>query len=168
MSNINFEELIEKIPEIFVKVKKDVKKVIRRKRAGIQIGLIEIGMNQAGFIGGMHFPPGSDIILNKTPIKVLIEHQPDTIVWAYIYHILLNMYLSALGALDEDKRREITINITEEVFAEENHPAVIFAKEGIDAFFPNLELIDAPSNIRHDGFSIEYIYDDTESYDYYS
>ena len=167
MYKINFEEFKKKIPEIFVKVKRDVMKVTGKQRAGICLGLVEMGMYQGGFIGGMHFAPGSDIVMNKTPLKVLIKSQPYEIVWAYTYHILLGMYIHSLGVLNEEKRRVITLKITEEVFKEENHPAVILARKGIGAFFPDLQLIYAPPDMRFGGISIEYI-DYKESYDYYS
>jgi len=164
---INLEELKKKIPEIFVQVKKDVMKITGKHRAGLQLGLVEMGMHQGGFTGGMHFSPGAEIIMNKTPLKLLIESQPYEIVWAYTYHILLGLYIHSLGVLDEQKRRAITLKITEAVFKEENHPAVILARKGIGAFFPDLELIYAPPDLRPKGNPIEYIYD-RESYDYYA
>ena len=127
-----------------------------------------MGMYQGGFIGGMHFPPGTDIIINKTPLKLLIEQKPYDIVRAYTYHILLYLYVHALGYLKKDKCREITLRITEKVYTK-YHPAVIMAKKGIGAYFPNLNLIYAPDNLRSDRIRIEYINKfDKESYEYYS
>jgi len=71
------------MPEIFEKVKNDVKRTVGRHRAGISLGLVEMGMFQGDFVGGMHFPPGTDIVMNKTPLKVILEEQPYEIVWAY-------------------------------------------------------------------------------------
>ncbi|MHA1931109.1 MAG: hypothetical protein ACW96X_01130 [Promethearchaeota archaeon] len=169
MCKINFEEFKKEIPKIFVQVKRDVMKITGKQRAGLCLGLVEMGMYQGGFIGGMHFAPGSDIVMNKTPLKILIEQQPNEILWAYTYHILLDLYLSSLGVLNEQKRRVITLTITEAVFKEEDHPAVIFARKGIGSFFPNLKLIYAPPDLKPNGIAIEYIDDfDRESYDYYS
>lgn len=152
-----------------MRVKKDVRRVTGKQRAGLSLGLVEMGMYQGGFIGGMHFAPGTDIVMNKTPLKILIEQQPYEIVWAYIYHILLHEYIHSLGALNEQQCREITLRITEKVFNEEHHPAVILARKGIGTFFPNLKLIYAPPDMRPDGIPIEYIYNfDKESYEYYS
>lgn len=157
------------MPEIFEKVKKDVKRTVGRHRAGISLGLVEMGMVQGGFVGGMHFPPGTDIVMNKTPLKVILEEQPYEIVWAYTYHILLHEYVHSLGVWDEYQCREITRRITEEVFKEADHPAIILAKKGIGTYFPNLNLIYRPPEKRPDGISIEYITGfDKNSYEYYS
>ena len=157
------------MPEIFEKVKKDVKRTVGRHRAGISLGLVELGMSQGGFVGGMHFPPGTDIVMNKTPLKVFLEEQPYEIVWSYTYHILLHEYVHSLGVWDEYQCREITRRITEEVFKEADHPAIILAKKGIGTYFPNLNLIYRPPEKRPDGISIEYITGfDKNSYEYYS
>ena len=157
------------MPEIFEKVKNDVKRTVGRHRAGISLGLVEMGMFQGGFVGGMHFPPGTDIVMNKTPLKVILDEQPYEIVWAYTYHILLHEYIHSLGVWDEYQCREITRRITEEVFKEADHPAIILAKKGIGTYFPNLNLIYRPPERRPDGISIEYITGfDKNSYDYYS
>ncbi|MFW9880810.1 MAG: hypothetical protein ACFFG0_47720, partial [Candidatus Thorarchaeota archaeon] len=68
------------MPEIFERVKKDVRRVTGRQRAGLTLGLVEMGMYRGGFIGGMHFSPGTDIVMNKTPLKILLEQQPYEIV----------------------------------------------------------------------------------------
>lgn len=166
---MNLQELKILIPEIFKRVKKDVMKVYRRHRAGLSLGLVEMGIYGGGFIGGMHFSPGTDIVMNKTPLEVIMKEQPNEIVWAYTYHILLHEYIHSLGILNEQRCRAITLKITENVFKEAEHPAIILAKNGIGSYFPNLPLIYAPPDLSPDGISIEYIHDfDHESYDYYS
>ncbi|MFW9823403.1 MAG: hypothetical protein ACFFE4_10735 [Candidatus Thorarchaeota archaeon] len=169
MYEINLEELKNEIPHIFVKVKRDVRKVTGRHRAGLSLGLVEMGMYQGGFIGGMHFAPGTDIVMNKTPLKILLEQQTDEIIWAYTYHILLHEYIHSLGELDERKCRIITLAVSEEIFKETSHPAVILANNGIGTYFPNLKLIYSPPDLKPDGIPIEYIkYFDKESYEHYS
>ena len=157
------------MPEIFERVKKDVRSVTGRQRAGLTLGLVEMGMDRGGFIGGMHFSPGTDIVMNKTPLKLLLEQQPYEIVWAYTYHILLHEYVHSLGVLNELQCRDITLRISEEIFKENDHPAILLAKKGIGAFFPNLKLIYAPPDLRSNGIPIEYIYGfDRGGYEYYS
>ncbi len=156
------------MPEIFEKVKKDVKRIYNRQRAGLNLGLVEMGMFRGGFIGGMHFSPGTEIVMNKTPLKKIVENQPDEIVRAYVYHILLHEYIHSLGILDETVCQQITLNITEKIFPQD-HPAVVLAKKGIGAYFPDLNLIYAPPEIKPDDISIEYIRGfDKSSYSYYS
>jgi hypothetical protein len=166
---MNLQDLKKEIPEIFKKVKNDVKKVYGRHRAGLSLGFVEMGMYKGSFIGGMHFSPGTDILMNKTPLKIILREQTYEIVWAYTYHILLHEYIHSLGILNEQQCRIITLNISEKIFKENDHPAVILAKIGIGAYFPNLPLIYSPPDLSPDGIPIEYIYNfDHESYDYYS
>lgn len=162
-------DLKERMPEIFEKVRKDVRSVTGRHRAGLSLGLVEMGMFQGGFIGGMHFPPGTDIVMNKTPLKILLEQTSEDVVWAYTYHILLHEYIHSLGIYDEEQCQAVTLNISEKIFEDTSHPALILAKKGIGAYFPNLHLIYAPPDRRPDGMTIEYIRGfDHQSYDYYS
>ena len=166
---INLEELKNDIPEIFVKVKRDVRKVTGRQRAGLSLGLAEMGMYKGRFIGAYHINPGTDIIINKTPLGILLEQQSYEIIWAYTYHILLHEYIHSLGELDEERCRVITLRVSEEIFDESNHPAVILAKNGIGAYFSDLQLIYSPPDLKPDGIPIEYIkYFDRESYEHYS
>ncbi len=126
-------------------------------------------MFQGGFIGGMHFPPGTDIVMNQTPLRIIIEEQPYEVIWAYTYHILLHEYLHSLGVWDERQCREITLRISEEIFKEDDHPAIILAKKGIGAYFPNLQIIYKLPERRPDGIHVEYIIGfDKESLSYYS
>jgi len=165
---MDLQDLKKQMPNIFKRVKSDVRKIYKRHRAGLSLGLVEMGIYKGGFIGGMHFPPGTDIVMNKTPLKIILKEQPYEIVWAYIYHILLHEYIHSLGVLDEQQCRNITLRISEKIFKENNHPAIILAKNGIATFFPNLPLIYAPPDLKPE-LQIEYIYNfDQESYDYIS
>ena len=167
--DIEFEQLKKEMPEIFEQVRTDVKKVIGRRRAGLSLGLVEMGIYQGAFIGGMHFPPGTDIVMNTTPLKILLEQQPDEIIHAYTYHILLHEYVHSLGVYDEMACQSLTLKISEEIFKEKNHPALVLAKKGIGTYFPKLRLIYAPPDMSSKGMKIEYINGfDKPSYEYYS
>jgi hypothetical protein len=155
--------------DIFEKVKKDVKEVYNKSRAGLSLGLAELGMFRGGFIGGMHFHPGTSIIMNKTPLKLIMKEQPYNIIWAYAYHILLHEYLHSLGIIDEKACRLATLEVSEGIYKETNHPALKFAKEGIGTYFPNLNITFIPPQRRPDGITIEYVKGfDKKSYSYYS
>jgi hypothetical protein len=166
---MDLDQIKSEIPEIFEQVKKDVKKVTGKHRAGLSLGLIEMGIFKGGFIGGMHFHPGTDIVMNKTPLKIILENQPYEIIWSYIYHILLHEYVHSLGIMDESQCRTITLKITEQIFSEADHPAIILAKYGIGAYISGLSLIYRPPESKPEGMLIEYIRDfDKESQTYYS
>jgi hypothetical protein len=107
---MNLTELKSEMPKIFNKVKRDVEMVLRGdktftgrgvRRAGLSLGLADMGMYRGGFIGGMHFHPGNEIVMNKSPLREIIKSQPYNIVWAYTYHILLHEYIHSLGVIDE-------------------------------------------------------------------
>ncbi|MHA2400458.1 MAG: hypothetical protein ACXADU_16410 [Promethearchaeota archaeon] len=167
MTKVSLEELKKEIPEIFERVKKDVRRVWGRQRAGLSLEMGELGIYKGGFIGGAHVAPGTSIVMNETALKELIKQQPYEIVWAYTYHILLHEYIHSFRVLDEQLCREITLRITEKVFKEEDHPAVVIARKGIGIFFPELKY--APPGLHPDGKQFEYIDNfDKESYEHYS
>lgn len=166
---MKLQELKHQMPEIFEKVKKDVRDVLGLHRAGLSLGLVELGMFRGGFIGGMHFFPGTEIVMNKSPLKVILESHTYEIIWAYTYHILLHEYIHSLGILDEYQCREITLKVTEEIFKEHDHPALIIAKNGIGTFIPKLNLIYLPPERKPEGIFIEYVHGfDRESQPYFS
>ena len=170
---MEIQEFKKYIPEIFEKVKKDVRKILKRHRAGLSLGLVEGGFLEGegfiGFIGGAHYYPGHEIVMTKSPLKMILESQPYEIIWAYTYHILLHEYIHSLDIINEYQCREITLKVTEEVFKDVNHPAMILAKNGIGAFIPKLKLIYPPPERRPEGTSIEYVHGfDRESQTYFS
>jgi len=166
---MNLHDLKKILPDIFDKVKKDVRNVYNRHRAGLSLGLVEMGMFQQGFIGGMHFHPGTEIVMNKTPLKLILETQPPEVVWAYTYHILLHEYVHSLGVINERQCREITLKITEDAFKDSDHPAIILAKKGIGAYLPELKMLYIPPEQKPEGMTIEYVYGfDRESQTYFS
>jgi len=165
---MNIRDLKKEMPGIFERVKRDVRTVMGRHRAGLSLGVIEMGMFQGGFIGGMHFYPGTDIVMNKTPLKIILKEQPYEIVWAYTYHILLHEYVHSLGIINEQQCRAITLKISEAIFSN-GDPALVFAKGGIGAYFKDLKILYAPPDLNRRGFSIEYVIGfDRESLDYFS
>lgn len=162
-------DLKHEMPDIFEKVKNDVRNVLGLHRAGLSLGLVELGMFRGGFVGGMHFYPGTEIVMNKSPLKIILETQPYEIVWAYTYHILLHEYIHSLGIIDEYQCRKITIKVSEEIFQDHDHPALIIAKNGIGTFIPKLNLIYLPPERKPEGIPIEYVYGfDKESQTYFS
>ena len=166
---MKLQELKQQMPQIFENVKKDVKKIMGRHRAGLSLGLAEMGMIRGGFIGGMHFHPGTEIVMNTSPLKIILESQPYEIIWAYTYHILLHEYIHSLGVIDEQQCRTITLNISEEIFKDKNHPVLILARNGIGVFIPDLKIVFVPPERRPDGMPIEYVSDfDRESQSYFS
>ncbi|GAH41148.1 unnamed protein product, partial [marine sediment metagenome] len=122
-----------------------------------------------GLIVGIYFHPGTELIMNKSPLKIILKTQNDEIVWAYTYHILLSLYIKSLGILDEPQCKRLTLKVSKEIFKEPDHPAIMMAENGIESYFPNLKIAYGPPNRKPDGMSIEYILDfDNDNQSYYS
>ena len=113
---MKYSDLKRQMANIFERVKRDVEKEIGRHRAGLSLGLVAMGMYRGNFIGGMFFSGGTMILMNSDPLHILLETQPDEIVLAYVYHILLHEYIHSLGFLNERQCRQITLEITKNIF----------------------------------------------------
>lgn len=166
---MEFTELRKQMPDIFERVKRDVERVIGRHRAGLSLGLVAMGMYHGNFIGGMFVSGGNMIYMNTHPLHLLLKDQPDEVVLAYVYHILLHEYIHSLGFLNERQCRQITLEITKEVFEDAKHPAVVLAFKGIGAYFPDLHLIYAPADYQGErGWKIDRVREfDRESFRFF-
>jgi len=119
----------------FEQIKNIVKNDEGISRAGLMLGLQEIGGDINGFIGAYYPVASNIIIMNKTPIRRIIETNPD-ILPAYNFHILLHEYIHSLGFLNELITREKTYDISLKNFGE-NHLITQFSTN-IQKFLPNL------------------------------
>jgi hypothetical protein len=123
------------IADVFEVVKEVVWKSIRKSRAGLNLGLVELG-GQGNLFIGTFYPIGSNIILtNKTPLRRISETN-YTLFKPYSFHILLHEYLHSLGYLDKGVVRQLNLRITEETMGE-GHVTVEMAKD-LSKYFPKL------------------------------
>lgn len=128
-------ELNQNIIETFEEVKKVVAKNEHRSRAGLMLGLQEIGASLDGFIGA-YYPVASNIIIvNKTPLRRILETD-KALLKPYIFHVLLHEYIHALGFLDEETTGQKTYEISKQQFGE--HHIITQLSTDIRKFFPNL------------------------------
>ena len=116
-------------------VKEAVRKSEGRSRAGLMLGLQELGSSLNGFIGAYYQVASNIIIVNATPIRRIIETNPH-LLKPYGFHVLLHEYIHSLGFLDENIAEQKTYEITKEFFGED-HIATKFSAN-IKDFFPNL------------------------------
>ncbi|MHA2288499.1 MAG: hypothetical protein ACXABG_06910 [Promethearchaeota archaeon] len=167
---MDLQDLKQKIPEIFEKVKNDVRKITGRHRAGLSLRLAEMGKFRGGFIGGMHFYPGTEIIMNLSPLKAMFKKdKPYEIIWAYTYHILLHEYIHSLGVLNEKACQTNTTSISEQIFKDRDHWAIKIAKYGLGVAFPDLKIKIDDHDWQIEGIPIEYVDGfDKESQSYFS
>lgn len=138
---MDIDDLKRRIPALFEQVKRDVRKVLGRQRAGLSLGFVDMGISTQGFVGGMYFSGGTTILMNVRALQVLIDEvmtdptKPEDIVIHYVYHVLMHEYIHALGFLDERACRDATLHVTAKLFPGE-HPVHVMAARGIGAYFP--------------------------------
>jgi hypothetical protein len=131
----NLSELSTDLIETFEDVKKAVQQNEGRSRGGLMLGLQEIGATLDGFIGA-YYPVASNIIIvNKTPLRRILETN-KALLKPYIFHLLLHEYIHSLGYCDEATTEKKTYEISKKQFGE-NHIITQFSKN-IKKFFPNL------------------------------
>ncbi|MBD3227857.1 MAG: hypothetical protein GF329_06685 [Candidatus Lokiarchaeota archaeon] len=157
------------IPEIFEDIKRRVYDTIGRRRAGLMLGLTELGMIRGIYIGAYHILSSNYIILNKTPLHLLKDKSKE-LVYAYLYHLLLHEYVHTLGCADERICRQLTYEISLENFGDDNLITYL-AGGGMKKLFP--EIIHAPmdfgSNVNKMDKKIELVRGfDRSSCNYYS
>jgi hypothetical protein len=122
------------IPDIFETIKEIVWKTIGRSRAGLDLGLIELGNAPQGFLGAYYVSGSNIIVMNETPLKRIQETNPNLLT-PYIFSVLLHEYLHSLGIFDEEKVRRLTYEISAEIFGEEN--VITQISKDMRKFFPN-------------------------------
>lgn len=128
-------EVEQSLIETFELVKKAVRKSEGRSRAGLMLGLQELGSSLNGFIGA-YYPVSSNIIVvNNTPLRRIIETKPQ-LLKPYGFHVLLHEYIHALGYLDEETTKHKTYEISKENFGEDH--TITQLSRDITQFFPSL------------------------------
>jgi len=125
------------LADIFELVKESVKRFLNRQRAGLMLGLANLGMRRGYFVGAFH-PVGSNIIvMNRAPLETALQTTEKRVFNAYCFHLLLHEYLHSLGYVNEDEVRELTREICRLALGS-SHPATVMAEQGIAFYFPKV------------------------------
>ncbi|RZN34105.1 MAG: hypothetical protein EFT35_09815 [Methanophagales archaeon ANME-1-THS] len=128
-------EEAKSLADIFELVKEGVRRVMRTGRAGLTLGLAELGGGEHHWVGAF-YPVGSNtIIMNKVPLRRIVETDPR-LYNAYVFHVLLHEYLHSLGYIDEQGARNLVLGISQELFGKEH--VVTQMAHDITRFLPNL------------------------------
>ena len=135
MEKIINQKVEQSFIDTFELVKDAVRKNEGRSRAGLMLGLQELGATQNGFIGAYYQVTSNIIVMNKTPIRRIIETNLK-LLEPYSFHILLHEYIHSLGFLDEEITKEKTYEITRKYFGQ-RHIATELSTD-INKFLPNL------------------------------
>ena len=120
---------------LFNLVREIISDQMHKKRSHILLGLIELGFNRGGFIGGLHLGGTNEIFLNKSALKVMEQESKPEYYKAYLFILLLHEYIHSVGVMNELRTRKFTRVIAQDVFGPE-HPVTKLAVEGIQKYFP--------------------------------
>lgn len=125
------------LAEIYELVKQSVKSVLNKHRAGLMLGLANLGMRRGSFVGAF-YPMGSNIIvMNRTPFEVAFRTIDKNVFNAYCFHLLLHEYLHALGYADEEQVARLVYEVCNVALGKDS-PATIMAEKGIAFYFPKV------------------------------
>lgn len=128
-------ERVGTIPDIFELVKNIVWKIIKKSRAGLELGLTELGNCPGGLLGAYYASGSNMIVMNETPLKRIQETNPD-LLKPYIFSILLHEYLHSLGYFDEKYVRELTYDVCCQAFGKRT--VISELARDLTQFFPFL------------------------------
>jgi hypothetical protein len=126
MSREEFRAELEKsrsYSDLFVIVKKAVKKVLGRNRVGLLLYLGDLPLG----VGAFHQVGSNGIVLNRRILEVVSRStKTDVELNSFIFSLLLHEYLHSLGYLDEGEVRRLVHDVSLEAFGE-GHPTVTMA-----------------------------------------
>ncbi len=119
----------EDFREIFLIVKKAVKAIIGKERAGLMLVLADLPPN----IVALHSFGSNSIVMNRLALEAMRAGARDEIeVKSYIFVALLHEYLHSLGHIDEEQTRELVYGICRELFGEDHHATRIAARGPVE------------------------------------
>ncbi len=137
MNNDRIGKLLERasgLPEIFEVVKEAVRISTGMSRAGLMLGLADLGGSSMHMVGGLYPSATNIIVMNRAPMAFLAKDQER--YRAYCFHILLHEYLHSLGFMDEAEVRKRTYQISRATLGE-GHMATMMATD-LSRFLPNV------------------------------
>jgi hypothetical protein len=123
------------LADIFEVVKLAVRKTTGKERAGLMLGLANLGGGPQGFVGAFYPVATNIIVMNNLPLRRIKETDP-ALYKPYVFHILLHEYLHTLGIIDEAATRQKAYEISVKLFGKE-HPVSQFAAD-LSKFVPKL------------------------------
>lgn len=129
MTDKSFSERLEQasdLVDIFELVKAAVSSCTGRCRAGLMLGLANLGGGLDGFIGAFYPVATNIIVVNSLPLERIQQTDPR-LFKPYVFHILLHEYVHTLGFIDEGEARAQVLQISRETFGDK-HPVTSLAR----------------------------------------
>ena len=127
-STRSFSEKLEQasdLVDVFELVKSAVTTCTGKCRAGLMLGLANLGGGLDGFVGAFYPVDTNIIVVNSLPLARLRETRPE-LLKPYMFHILLHEYIHTLGVVDEAEARALVAKVSLEAFGPA-HPVTDFA-----------------------------------------
>ncbi len=123
------------IVDIFELVKVAVSACTGRCRAGLMLGLANLGGGLDGFVGAFYPVATNIIVMNSLPLARIRETDPE-LFKPYVFHVLLHEYVHTLGIIDEGEARAQVLEISRHTFGD-GHPVTDLAKD-MTRYMPKL------------------------------
>lgn len=120
---------------IFEVVKRVVQQHLGQLRAGLMLGLADLGNHPQGFVGAFYPVASNVIVMNKVPLQRIRDTNP-ALYQPYAFNVLLHEYLHTLGYLEERTVRRTVLELSRKAFGED-HLTTQIARD-YSTFFPNL------------------------------
>ena len=105
------------LPDMFEVVKDLVECELGRHRAGLMLGLVDLGISQGGFVGAYFVVGGNAIVVNRQAVAV-IRHSHPELVKPYQFYLLLHEFLHAVGIIDEGQCRSTAARLSSRALGE--------------------------------------------------
>ena len=123
------------LADIFEVVKEAVKNSRNKSRAGLMLGLADLGNSPLGFVGAFFTVGSNFIVMNRIPLERIKETRPE-LFKPFAFHVLMHEYIHSLGYLDEQLVRQMVYDISSAVMGD-SHLATQLADDPT-RFIPNL------------------------------
>jgi hypothetical protein len=103
------------LPDLFEVVKEIVECELGLHRAGLMLGMVDLGVSPEGFVGAYFVVGGNAIVVNRQAMGV-VEHRTPELLKGYRFYLLLHEYLHAVGIIDEDRCRSAAARLAVRAF----------------------------------------------------
>ncbi len=141
------------ISDIFDIVKGIVMKHLGLEQAGLMVGVTDLGGFKNGFIGAFYSLEANTIIINRMPLKSILQTNPALYNY-YLFHVILHEYIHSIGSYDEAQTRLLVHEISEHHFGPSH--IVTQLSTNLQALIPNLIHDDQGFRPQQDA-SIEFV-----------
>ncbi len=105
--------------DVFDLVKDVAHQTAGARRAGLMLGLGDLGYSPQGFVGA-YYPADSNLIVVNERVLSLVQKKEPALFNAYLFHVLMHEYVHALGEYDEAQCRKRVAAICREAFGEKH------------------------------------------------